>query len=162
MKGKIPILGVLILTMLKLPVDLMATNPSLIVEMKNGEEKSYLLEDNPVITFNSDGIKVTTKVNSSHLSFDEIEELTFGNSMSSTIDVEKEDFGVIRLSNDEVEITCASDLDRVDISVFTLSGQQFIPTITNVDNGYKLSLDNAESGVYILKIKNRTFKIIKK
>lgn len=162
MKGKIPILGVAILTMLKFPVDLKATNPSLIFEMKNGEEKSYLLGDNPIITFDSNGVKIEVRGAPSHLSFDEIEELTFGSSVSSTIDVEKEDFSVIRLSNNEVEINCASDFDKFDISVFTLSGQQFIPIMTNVGKGYKLSLDKAESGMYILKIKNRTFKIIKK
>lgn len=163
MRKKIPIMGrIAALSVLMFAPDLQATNPSVIFETKDGSKKAYLLEDNPVITFNSEGLEVELKTDRYSYAFDEIVLLEFGESTSAIINIDSDNATIKRVSNDEFEMTTNGTITLSDIRLYTLDGREFTPVITSVGDTWKISIADLNSGLYMLKIKDRTFKIIKK
>lgn len=120
------------------------------------------MEDSPVITFNSEGLEVELKTDRDSYAFDEIVSLEFGESTSAIINIDSDNATIKRVSNDEFDMTTNGTITLSDIRLYTLDGREFTPVITSVGDTWEISIADVNSGLYLLKIKDRTFKIIKK
>ncbi len=163
MRKKIPISGRIVgLFMLTLAVDLSAIDPSVIFELRDGSKKAYLLEDKPVITFNSETLEIESQNDYDSYTFEEIFSVEFGESTSSIVNIDSDNSTIRRVSNDEFDVTINGTMKQKDLRLYTLEGREIVPVINPIGDTWRISIANVNSGLYMLKIKNRTFKIIKK
>lgn len=135
---------------------------ALVLLFTNGGTQSFLLQDEPILTF--EGSILTVVSNSIRAAYprSDISEFYFELRPVGIQEKKKDDLCFVYLNNNQVVVQGLTEKDK-DIRVFDVSG--IICGVETVYDGTTatISLDKLNRGVYIIKINNRqSIKIVKK
>ena len=133
-----------------------------VVWLNEGGFVAYPFAENPQLTYNDGLLKVTTDVKDLEIEPDKVKKFTINNSMpgSSLIPETKMSNGKVQRGSDFVSfVGCSADMD---VYVYTIGGALVKQAKTDSEGMLYLSLEDMDSGVYIIKSKEITCKILKK
>lgn len=119
----------------------MAQN-TLNIHQKTGGVASYAFSEKPVITYVGDNLHIETVAISIDYPVANVQKLTFEDSESSIGELQVKD-------------------DSSDILVYNLKGQ-LVKRVDCEDGISQLNIQDLPSGIYVVKNRNTTFKIVKK
>lgn len=133
------------------------------VEMKNGAKVSFLLEDSPVITFQSGNLVVNKDAETTY-SFESIKNYHFteqneGGGTTKANEAYADALQIVWLDNETVEVRNAQP--NLSVRLFSVNGAAMAQTVTDTDGKAAVSVPN-KAGVYVISAGNQSFKIIRK
>ncbi|MBO5601779.1 MAG: hypothetical protein J5957_04130 [Prevotella sp.] len=135
------------------------------ITMKNGDIYGYLLQDRPVITFNTDSLYLTTDNFTMALpfSYNEIDKIEFEDNAITGVDqptVNHHELKITYLDGEHVIINGVDE--KSQWRVFGIDGKQVQVPADRAGQVLTFSLTPLISGVYIIRVDNYSFKIRKK
>lgn len=152
----------LILTSAVLMLGMMHLNAvptHLTVELKAGDQYSFLLADKPVITFSSGDLVVNGEAETSY-SIEGVKNFHFTEGeASSCVNLSKEEIRIISLDNETIRVENISKESVV--TLVNVSGMVISTTKADSNGTATIGLPQTK-GVYILSAASKSFKIIKK
>ena len=135
------------------------------ITMKNGDIYGYLLQDRPVITFNTDSLYLTTDNFTMALpfSYNEIDKIEFEDNAITGVDQPTVNHHELKITYLDGEHVIISGVDeKSQWRVFGIDGKQVQVPADRVGQVLTFSLTPLISGVYIIRVDNYSFKIRKK
>lgn len=133
-----------------------------VVWLNEGGFVAYPFAENPQLTYNDGLLKITTDVKDLEIEPDKVKEFTINESIPETTIISEieEPKGNVNRNRDFVSfVGCRADMD---VYVYTISGALVKQAKTDSEGMLYLSLEDMDSGVYIIKSKEITCKILKK
>lgn len=129
------------------------------VEMKDYSVMRFVLSEKPVVSFSIDSVVVSTPENT-YIGYSQVNRIYFDDDYVPTkVDQLEANKLTIRISSDEVVISNAGD---AKVSAYSVDGRSLpVDQIYNGDD-IVVSLSPYKRGIVIFKVKNKSFKIIKK
>ena len=153
------------LALMCMVLGLHAESKYLTVEMKEGAKVSFLLADNPVITYQS-GSLVVNKDEKTTYAFESVKNYHFTEnnegSSGGTTKVEESYSQLLQIAwidNETIEVQNAQP--NLTISLVSISGSVLSQTKADADGKATIVIPN-KAGVYVLTAGNQSFKIIRK
>ena len=135
------------------------------ITMKNGDIYGYLLQDRPVITFNTDSLYLTTDNFTMALpfSYNDIDKIEFEDNARTGVDQPTVNHHELKITYLDGEHVIISGVDeKSQWRVFGIDGKQVQVPADRVGQVLTFSLTPLISGVYIIRVDNYSFKIRKK
>lgn len=135
----------------------------LVIHLKDGSDRRYiLLDEEPVITFTSDKIVITSERNSTELglAMADVSYFNYDGGNGTTRIEETVVPGGMNLTGDQLAL---SGLPAgSDIYIYGVGGQLFMETKADDEGNAVIDLTSLNTGVYIVKANNISTKITKK
>ena len=134
----------------------------LIVKLRNGEERSFILSERPEVKFEDSSCLITCNNLVSTFDMSEIDVATFGPAIVAVSEIKGSD---VTLDLSDSAVAVVSGIAGGDnVSVFTLDGVLCASTRADANGVARVSLDVVAPGsVYILSVNNvNKFKLYKK
>ena len=129
------------------------------IEMKNGSKISFLLADNPVITYQSESLVVNNDPKNSY-SFEDVKNYHFTEMNESGVDnLPANDLRIVWVDDETIGVQNA--LPNSTIAITAINGVVVSQTKTDVDGKSTVRMPN-KAGVYVLSVGKQSFKIIRK
>lgn len=129
------------------------------IEMKNGSMISFLLADNPVITYQSESLVVNNDAKTTY-SFEDVKNYHFTESDESGVDaLPANDLRIVWVDDETIGVQNA--LPNSTIAITAINGVVVSQTKTDVDGKSTVRMPN-KAGVYVLSVGKQSFKIIRK
>lgn len=135
------------------------------ITMKNGDIYGYLLQDRPVITFNTDSLYLTTDNFTMALpfSYNDIDKIEFEDNAITGVDQPTASHHELKITYlDGVHVIISGVDEKSQWRVFSIDGKQVQVPADRVGQVLTFSLTPLISGVYIIRVDNYSFKIRKK
>ena len=133
----------------------------LVIETNNSKKHSYSLEDNPVISFNNDILVIKT---------DKIE-LSYPISDIAKYYFTKEDTGISSVNGDVNNIhfnytntdflLIEGIAEEDNVNVYEINGRTCHVNIVRNSNSITIELKTLPKGIYLVKVNNHSFKLIR-
>ena len=132
---------------------------NLAVFTKDGSKVLYALEEKPKITFTDTELVITTKGVEIAYALSDMNLLTYENGETSNI-TNLYDDASFKLDGESIVFSKLKANDIV--SLYSINGTLVFKKKVSQDGEYGVSLNNIETGVYIVKVNSLTYKIMKK
>ena len=133
---------------------------TLVVKLKNGSETAFFLKDKPQVKFEGTNLKVTSSAGDATFALADVLQFTYDKRDTSGInETVTEPTGVI--FKDDVLVVSQLKVNAV-VSVYGLDGilvRQWKAPHAGI---FRLSLSELPSGLYLVKVDNITYKIMKR
>lgn len=126
---------------------------AIIVEQNDGTLREFNFSDKPVVLFDNGSLTIKTS-SLSVFDFSKVSQVFFSAVPSTDIKLPKETF----------HFTDNGDFISSDshVSVYTLNGMKVPLEVRSVGDGSSFSFSSLPSGIYIIRLNNKSFKIRKK
>lgn len=137
-----------------------AAETTLVVELVNGQQAYYKLQEKPVLTMS--GTKVRIESNMVEVGYERsnVKKFYFTNEDTAIKDVKMDDVVFTQTSDDEMVI---SNVGKEYVVVCDVAGHIISDCVSKNGDSVTISLGNSKKGVYIIKVGNKqTIKITKK
>ena len=129
------------------------------IEMKNGSMISFLLADNPVITYQSESLVINNDAKTTY-SFEDVKNYHFTEMDESGVDaLSANDLRIIWVDDETIGVQNA--LPNSIIAITAVNGVVVSQTQTDVDGKSTVRMPN-KAGVYVLSVGKQSFKIMRK
>ena len=129
------------------------------IEMKNGSKISFLLADNPVITYQSESLVVNNDAKNTY-SFEDVKNYHFTEMDESGVDnLPANDLRIVWVDDETIGVQNA--LPNSTIAITVINGVVVSQTKTDADGKSTVRMPN-KTGVYVLSVGKQSFKIIRK
>ena len=149
-----------LLAFLMLPMTMLATDTSLVVELTNGQTANYLLQDKPTLTMDGTQLKIATATVQASYERAEVKRFYFTTESTSVNEIVKNAMVYRQIDANHLEISGLSGDER--ITVCDMAGRT-VGAISQTNGTALISLNRHPSGVYLIKVGNsQTIKFIKK
>ena len=134
----------------------------LVIVMNNSKQHSYSLLDKPIISFENDRLVIkTTEIEISYNLLDIIK-YYFKEVDDTGISDVNENIDKIHFTYTNPDLLFIEGVaGDADINVYDISGRVCDTILTKSDNCAKIELNTLQKGVYIIKVNNHSFKIIR-
>ncbi len=136
------------------------TNRMLVLELFAGTTNSFLLAEEPVITFSDGYIDVSSESTSVYYKLSEVANYHFEDASTGIKAVEADEIRVVSINADKVSIE-GLDGNGV-VRVFDTTGMQMPVAATHNGTYTEVSIGTLPAGVYIIKAGNQSLKIRKR
>lgn len=151
--------GVLLWALVWVCLNMNAAVSYMVIEQKSGRKYSFLLQDNPVITY-EDGYLVVDSGMSTYYAIRDIKNYHF--SASDETSVEEISSNNIRITNlDDATLSIENGEPGGNVTLSNVNGILYSTATIDGNKSAQISLPSAQ-GVYILSIGKQSFKIIRK
>jgi hypothetical protein len=137
-----------------------ADSDMLVVWLKNGGKVSYALSERPVMRQQQSSLVLKTSKVEVEYAVDNVLKMTFDSQASGLKEIDAASKAGLRQNSDYVIVT--GEQPRSVISVYTSGGVLFKQVRTDNQGNAVFSLSEMPQGVYVVKSKNVSSKIIKK
>ena len=134
------------------------TSRQLVVHKKNGSRVSFVLSSYPEISFSNRTLHVTVGSNRTSFQIDDVAEYYFENDLSA-ISKPKTTDPCVRYVNEDIVI---ENYAPKYVRLYGLDGKEHETSIATTGNQTIISTAQLPHGVYIIKVDNQSFKIIRK
>lgn len=149
-----------LLAFLMLPMTMLATDTSLVVELTNGQTANYLLQDKPTLTVAGTQLKIATATVQASYERAEVKKFYFTTESTRVNKIVKNALVYRQTDANNLEISGLSGDER--ITVCDMAGRT-MGTVSQTNGAALISLSGHQSGVYLIKVGNsQTIKFIKK
>ena len=133
---------------------------TLVVKLKNGSETAFFLKDKPQVKFEGTNLKVTSSAGDATFALADVLQFTYDKRDTSGInETVTEPTGVI--FKDDVLVVSQLKVNAV-VSVYGLDGMLVRQWKAPHAGTFRLSLSELPSGLYLVKVDNITYKIMKR
>ena len=129
------------------------------IEMKNGSKISFLLADNPVITYQSESLVVNNDAKNTY-SFEDVKNYHFTEMDESGVDnLPANDLRIVWVDDETIGVQNAQS--NAIIAITDINGVVASQTKTDADGKSTVRMPN-KTGVYVLSVGKQSFKIMRK
>jgi hypothetical protein len=134
----------------------------LVIEMNNSKEHSYSLLDKPVISFENNKMVIkTTEIEISY-NIADIVKYYFSDVDDTGINDINEDVNKIHFTYTNPDFLLIEGIAGKDeVRVYDTSGRECVVNSERNDNCIKVEFNGLPKGIYIIKVNNHSFKIIR-
>ncbi len=131
----------------------------LVAHLRDNSSTQFLLSNQPKITFEASSLIISSTSLTKKYSFNEMRSLTFSNSNdpNSIKEVKTE---IPFIQNGENLLFQGLPVGTA-VNIYTINGALIKSVVSDSDNGTSISLQSVSRGVYLVEIKNITYKLIK-
>ena len=132
----------------------------IVVWAKDGTSVAYALDEEPMITFSETDMIIKSKSIEVNFVLENMDRITYGDSDASGIRSIKSDEPIYRWDGEALifpSLVCNST-----VSLYSLNGRMVFTENIKESGEYSFSLSNLNAGVYVVKVNNITYKLIKK
>lgn len=151
-----------IITVLGLVCGLLYSNAAvkyMTIEKKDGAKYSFLLKENPIITYQNGNIVINGNEKTSY-SIEEVKNYHFTEDNQSAVDVTNAQIlRIVSISEDVIRVENA--LTNTSIKLVSINGTIVGQTKADDEGAANVTLPN-QKGVYVLCVGNQSFKVIRK
>ena len=137
---------------------------ALVLLLKDGTSHSYKLAEKPVVTFDSEKSVIKTSDFETSLedyNYADISKLYFADGGSASVEgVEVK--GISFSFTDGSHVIIKGVDEKVTVTVTSLDAKDYHSSIKRGQDSVAIDLSSAPSGVYIIKVNNNSYKIIKR
>ena len=135
---------------------------SLLVNLKDGTQQIFMLKEKPSVIFENNRFVITQSGSNVEFSFDNVLNFSFSDSTTGIKAVTDKNLAISYTDSDHLLVHGANSNTKVRIT--KLDGKLVSCQITKLkDNTLLISLENLQTGIYVVSIDNKqNFKIIKK
>lgn len=138
---------------------------TMLLQLKNGESIRFELQSRPVVSFSADSIylKSAAVVAALPYAYNDIAKMEFEDVATSidTVDKKSASFGFVMKDAETIKIY-GEDIKQWNIAAYTTYGKT-LPVKTIADsNSVVISLEGVASGVYVIRVNGKSYKIYKK
>lgn len=138
-----------------------AESKSLIVELQNGSQTTFVLSEKPEMTFANHVLTIVMNNKSSDFEISDVKQFYFGEISSDIQQLKVNELKIVYQSDDKVVIEGASESDR--IVIYSIKGVMQKAAVSFDGEKAEVSLSSLPKGTYIVNVQNKqSFKIIKK
>lgn len=149
-----------LLAFLMLPMTMLATDTSLVVELTNGQTANYLLQDKPTLTVAGTQLKIATATVQASYERAEVKKFYFTTESTSVNEIVKNALVYRQTDTNNLEISGLSGDEH--ITICDMAGRT-VGAVSQTNGTALISLSGRQSGVYLIKVGNsQTIKFIKK
>ncbi len=134
-----------------------ATEEYMLVEMKTGEQYSFLLADRPVLTYENASLVINSDSKTSY-AIEGIKEYRFV-SNTSIDDISASALKIITIDDETIEVQNAKSSEKVVL--MSVKGETEFCSKTDVEGKVIVKMP-VNKGVYVLSVGNQSFKVIRK
>lgn len=134
----------------------------LVIEINNSKKHSYSLEDNPVISFDSKRLIIKTDKIELSYQISDIVKYYFikeDDTSISSINGDANNIHINYTNNDFILIEGIAEEDNVN--VYEINGRTCHVNITRSNDSVIVELKNLPKGIYLVKVNNHSFKLIR-
>ena len=124
------------------------------LQMTDGTETTFLLSVHPVVTFNNNQMVITSDLQSIEIPYDKVMSFKYSTDNLSSISTPS-----MYLESDGEYVVFPEDTSIDDVSVYSIDGRNLSVQLKGDGHRTVLSLSPLSKGVYIVKVKNKSFKI---
>lgn len=124
------------------------------VQMTDGTETTFLLSVHPVVTFNNNQMVITSELQSIEIPYDKVMSFKYSTDNLSSISTPS-----MYLESDGEYVVFPEGTSIDDVSVYSIDGRNLPVQLKGDGHRTVLSLSSLSKGVYIVKVKNKSFKI---
>jgi hypothetical protein len=129
------------------------------IEMKNGSKISFLLNDNPVITYQSESLVVNNDAKNTY-SFEDVKNYHFTEMDESGVDnLPANDLRIVWVDDETIGVQNA--LPNSTIAITAINGVVISQTKADADGKATIKMPQ-KAGVYVISAGKQSFKIIRK
>lgn len=128
----------------------------LVITCKDGSEITYLLLDEPKITFERENMVISSNIINMEHQLNTVEQITYENVFDSSMGTVCKDTtsycikdNILEVVNESVDFT---------VHIYDINGRCVINKICHKSESASISLDNLEKGEYILTINFKSYK----
>lgn len=146
----------------------------LVVQLKNGDTEKYILEHKPQLTFDGNGVQITSEAvsTSATYTYAQIEKFYFD--VTSNDDTKPTPDGIDELETEKAGTShfvfrydgreaFIGGVEGVgEVAVFTMNGLRVRPVVRKASEGVYVNLSQLPAAIYLIHAGERTFKVIKK
>lgn len=132
----------------------------IIVWAKDGTRVAYALDKEPMITFSETDMIIATKDIEVNYALENMDRITYGDSNASGIRNINSGEPIYRWDGEALifpSLVCNST-----VSLYSLNGMMVFTENIKESGEYFFSLSNLNTGIYVVKVNNITYKLIKK
>jgi len=140
--------------------DAQSTVKGVVIETAGGQRTEYSLTDTPKLTYDGTTVTLTTTKVSVYFTASFIEKVMLTDISSTGIDEVENGRSDILLSNDEVRMSGLADGESV--ALYNVNGTLLSTWKATCTGELIISLSDLQQGVYIIKAKHQSFKVIRK
>lgn len=140
--------------------DAQSTVKGVVIETAGGQRTEYSLTDTPKLTYDGTTVTLTTTKVSVYFTASFIEKVMLTDISSTGIDEVENGRSDILLSNDEVRMSGLADGESV--ALYNVNGTLLSTWKATCTGELTISLSDLQQGVYIIKAKHQSFKVIRK
>lgn len=153
-------LKTLLLLSLVLPMSVLAAGTAFVVVLNNGNTASFLLQEDPVMTFEGSKLIITTGTVHTDFERADIKEFTFTGNSTDVKAVPQKNLVYKQTDAEHLEI---SGLDAgTTVSIYDMAGQQ-VGSVSRMGDKAVVSLSGKQKGIYLIQVgTSQTIKFIKK
>lgn len=135
-----------------------ATETTLVLWMNDGGQAVFAFSNRPKVQVGKDSVVVSSDADSVSYVISNVRKATFGKQTTTGIDAIKADNVSIEQQNGRLQMRSLEP--NSSVSVYSISGKLVGQAVS--DGNGNVSLDGMSRGIYIIKSKNITFKMIKR
>lgn len=129
------------------------------IEMSNGSKISFLLADNPVITYQKESLVVNNNEKTTY-SFEAVKNYHFTESNDSRVDaLSANELRIVWVDDETIEVQNAQSNSIV--AIVAINGVVASQTKTDAEGTATVKIPN-KAGVYVVTVGRQSFKIIRK
>lgn len=144
--------------MLLLGLTIHAEDMYLVVELKDNSTYDFVLAEKPIITFESGELVVNGDASTSYV-IGNVKNCHFSKEKTSAEAVKVNELRVIYVDDNTIQVQNA--VANAQVSVFNVSGAVFSDQKTDENGLVTIQLPN-QKGVYVVKINDKSFKVVRR
>lgn len=134
------------------------------VELDNSssDDLVFELDKKPIVTFDKDSIDIKVDDDLEYVGYSKINRIYFDIISEVPTDIQNASVSNVRIqiSSDKIVFTNVDPNSKV--SAYTIDGKIMPVDSYSINNGVVLNISTYSKGIYIFKVNNHSFKIIKK
>ena len=134
----------------------------LVIEMNDTKKHSYSLEDNPVISFDNDILIIKTDKIELSYTISDIVKYYFIKEDDTSISSVNGGANNIHFNYTNTDFLLIEGIANKDkVEVYEINGKNCLVDIVRNDNNVRVVLNTLPKGIYLIKVNNHSFKLIR-
>ena len=159
MKIKRPFLITLVL--LSLALSSFAGERQVVIQFMDGSRSAFLLSEEPIMTFRSHQLNISTMNGSVSFELQQVEKFFFNEDGETSIKTKKDDKDLTISYQDKERLVIKLPQSKTPVRLYGLDGVNYQTSIM-INGGFaEISLSSLPKGIYVINVNNRSIKINK-
>lgn len=137
-----------------------ADGKALIVERQNGTKTTFILAEQPELTFADKALHISVSGKSTDFEIGDVKQFYFGDAATDIAAPQADGLRVVCQSDDKIVIEGVGA--HAVVQLFALNGTRLTGHASVADGRAEVTLTSLPKGIYLIKINQQTFKIYRK
>ena len=136
----------------------LSTSQNLVLWFNDGTKSTYILNDEPVVTIDNGMVKIDSKSISAEYEYKDVMKMTYEGDPTVVDNISSNNQDPFVFTQDTLSFF--SDKEDLRVDIISITGITVYEFTTEKGRRVSLSLNQLDSGVYVINVNNNSFKIL--